>query len=433
MSANPLSDRDAIRRLLNRLGLGTGPGQPATSPGFEATLGALLAPPAAETGPPAPAFTPTPRPGKGASPEARKARNRESAADGRELGVWWLDRMAGTTAPFPERMAWFWHTHFATSVKKVRDAAFMYQQNDTFRRLGRGDFGELARALVTDPAMLIWLDGQGNRVGRPNENLAREFMELFTLGVGHYTETDVREAARALTGWRVDYTDGGSRLVPRAHDPGPETVLGRPAGYDAATLVDHLVAQPDSPRFLAGRVWTRFVSDTPPDPATTDRLVRAYGPGRDITAMVRAAVLDPAFRDPASVLVKEPVLWLVGALRALRLTASSVPEQALRAGLVGLGQVPFAPPDVGGWPAGARWLTTASALARLRLARQLAGRGDISPVRTAAPADRIAATAELLGLAAFTERTATALRPLAEDPEQLVTLAMASPEYAVSG
>ena len=189
---------------------------------------------------------------------------------------------------------------------------------------------------------------------------------------------------------------------------------------------------PVSPRFLATRVWTRFVSDTPPDPATLGTLVRAYGADHDITALVRAAARAPAFRDPGSVLVREPVLWLTGALRALNVPATKVPAGPLAAGLTGLGQVPFAPPNVGGWPAGTPWLTTASALARLNLARAVVNVGDISPVTAAPPNARVAATAALLGLPTFTLRTAAALAPLTGNPPQLVATALASPESCVS-
>jgi uncharacterized protein (DUF1800 family) len=435
-------EQDAVRRLVQRLGLGPRPGElvSAGRAGFTATLAALTSP--SDTDPGA-AATPVPslsstrrlggRPVGAEAIAARKAQRRAMLAQGRALAVWWLDRMAAVDEPFTERMAWFWHTHFATSIQKVRFALLMYQQNHTFRRLGRGDFRTLARAMIVDPAMLIWLDGQGNQKGRPNENLAREFMELFTLGVGHYTEADVRQAARALTGWKLNYQTDRPFLAASRHDPGPENLLGHTGEFDASGYVNLLVAEPASPRFLASRVWTRFVSEAAPDPATLDRLVAAYGPGRDITALVREAARAPAFADPRSVLVKEPVLWLVGALRALRLSASELPSQAVAGALRGLGQVPFAPPSVGGWPAGLPWLTTASALTRLRLARRLGAHGDISPVTATSPTGRIDAVAALLGLPRFTDRTVAALKPLVNQPALLVGLALASPEYAVSG
>jgi uncharacterized protein (DUF1800 family) len=432
-----MSERDVVRRLLDRLGLGPRPGEvdAAVKAGFAATLTALTTPSATDAGvaaTPVPALGATTRVGRSATIEARKTQRQALAAEGRQLGVWWLDRMAAVDAPLPERMTWFWHTHFATSIQKVKFAKLMYQQNETLRQFGRGDFRTLAQSMIVDPAMLIWLDGQGNKVGKPNENLAREFMELFSLGVGNYTEDDVREAARALTGWRLNYSTDTPSFVPRAHDPGPETVLGQSASFDAPALVNLLVREPASPKFVATRLWTRFVADTAPDAATMNRLLDAYGPGQDITALLREAVGTAQFHDRSSVLVKEPVLWLVGALRALRLRASALPAATLRAGVTGLGQVPFAPPSVGGWPAGAPWLTTAAALTRLRLAQQLTAHGDLSLVSNTSPTGRIDATAALLGLSGFTDRTAAALAPLATQPAPLVALALTAPEYTVS-
>ena len=384
-----MSERDAVRRLVQRVGLGARAGglDTAVAAGFDATLATLLAPapdPGADATPPPDLGLPARL--RGGDAATRRARRQAEAERTRGLGVWWLDRMTAVDRPFAERMAWFWHGHFATSARKVRSAALMYGQNATLRRLGTGDFRVLAQAMVVDPAMLIWLDGGGNTVGRPNENLAREFMELFTLGIGTYSENDVREAARALTGWRVDVAAGGSAAFTlRDHDGGPKTVLGTTAPLDAPGLVDLLVGRPESARFLAARVWARFVAHTPPDPAALDALAGAYGPARDVTALVRAAVTTPAFRDEGSVLVRQPVEWLVAALRALRMRASAVPAAALRSGLTGLGQVPFLPPDVGGWPGGSPWLTTASALSRLRLARALAGAGDPGAGRRRGP------------------------------------------------
>ena len=433
-----ISDRDAVRRLLERVGLGPRPGEVDASAqaGFEATLARLTSASGPDLGTlstPAPQFGPAQRRlGRAAAIEDRKAQRKAQAQQSVQLGRWWLDRMAAVDQPYPERMTWFWHGHFATSVRKVKSPQLMHTQNETMRSLGRGDFRALAQAMIIDPAMLVWLDGGGNKLGKPNENLAREFMELFTLGVGNYTESDVRDAARALTGWKVDYTNGVAATAPRAHDPGPKTVLGTTGDLDAPSLVDLLVRQDASPRFVATRVWTRFVSDTPPDAATLDRLVAAYGPGHDVTALMMAAVREPAFRDPASALVREPVLWLVAALRALRLKASAVPAPTLIGGLNGLGQVPLAPPNVGGWPAGLPWLTTAAALTRMRLAQTLAAAGDIGAVTSAVPGARVQATAALLGLPGFSDRTTAALQPLTGQPAQLVGLALASPEYTVS-
>ena len=436
-----LSEADAVRRLVVRLGFGPKPGElpAASNAGFAATLAMLTSPTGVDAGAaatPAPALSPTVRlggkPVGTAAVAARQAQRKAIRAQGATLKSWWLDRMAAVDEPFTERMTWFWHTHFATSIQKVLFPKLMYLQNDTQRRLGRGDFRALAQAMIVDPAMLIWLDGQGNQKRKPNENLAREFMELFSLGVGNYTETDVREAARALTGWKLNYTSDTPTFVPRLHDPGPENLLGHPASYDAAGYVNLLVQEPASPTFVAKRIWTRFVSDTPPEAATMRRLLDAYGPSHDITALIREIATTPQFGDPSSVLVKEPVLWLVGAQRALGVSASKLPAPALRTGLTGLGQMPFTPPSVGGWPAGVPWLTTAAALTRLRLGQQLAAHANLQAVTTTSPSGRIDATAALLGLGKFTDRTAAALKPLINHPSQLVGLALTAPEYTVS-
>ena len=212
-----------------------------------------------------------------------------------QLVGWWLDRMAAADRPFPERMTWFWHGHFATSVQKVKFANLMAIQNASQRRLGTGDFRALAQAMAVDPAMLLWLDGGGNRVGKPNENLAREFMELFTLGVGNYTEEDVRSAARALTGWTVNVASSSATFVPKRHDPGPERCSARPSTTRRAwwTGSSGCPCRPGSSRRGCGRGSSPIRR---PTRARSARSSDAYGPRHDITALVRAAVRTPAFR-----------------------------------------------------------------------------------------------------------------------------------------
>lgn len=436
-----LDDHGAVRRLLQRFGLGPRPGEvdAAASAGYAATVEALFTtapdPAVAATPPPGLAPPPTYPPGQRPTVAQRQAANQASATQTAQLQLWWLDRMAAAEVPLRERLAFFWHGHFATSVRKVRDNRLMLVQNEQFRRLGSGDFRVLATTMVTDPALLIWLDGEQNRKGKPNENLAREFMELFTLGVGHYTETDVREAARALTGWKVNRATGTASFAPGLHDAGPKTILGVTAPLDAAGFVALLTAQASSPQFLASRLWTRLVADQPPRQSTMDTLIAAYGPGRDLGALLRAIAATAEFRDPASVLIRQPVEWLVAALRALRLRPAAVPQntqQALRAGLAGLGQDLFAPPNVGGWPAGNEWLTTVAANSRLRIGQTLARAADLSSIAAVAPQGRIDATAALLSVGEWTPRTRSAMQGLVANPEELVALALASPEHAIS-
>jgi uncharacterized protein (DUF1800 family) len=205
--------------------------------------------------------------------------------------------MATTTDPVAERLTWFWHGHFATSLQKVRDPRLMLAQNETLRRLARGDFRELARAMIIDPAMLIWLDGNDNTAKAANENLAREFLELFTLGHGNYSEDDIKEAARALTGWAVNRRTGLAKLKPKLHATGDKTILGRTADFDARWFVDHVVAQPACARYVIERLWFRLAGAEPPDEETRQRLVDAYGSGREITAVLTAITDEPVFAD----------------------------------------------------------------------------------------------------------------------------------------
>ena len=193
--------------------------------GFDATLANLLSGPASA---PMPALGADPLAAlpKDADRAARQAAQQAVRQQVEDSVLWWLDRMVAAEHQFAEKLVFFWHGHWATSVEKVRSAAAMLRQQQTFRDLGAGDFGPFLKAMLRDPALIIWLDGQQNTRAAPNENLARESMELFTLGVGNYTEADVRAAARALTGWQVRRGDLTATFNPRRHDPGDKTVVG---------------------------------------------------------------------------------------------------------------------------------------------------------------------------------------------------------------
>lgn len=436
-----LDDRAAVRRLLDRFGFGPRPGEfeSAAGRGFDATLAALLAPgddPGARSTPP-PALEPEPEKPENGKPdkEAKKKVKQLQKEQVSAITGWWLDRMVLATKPAPERVTWFWHGHFATSAQKVRSARLMLAQNETLRRLGRGEFAPLAKAMVVDPALLVWLDGQKNKVGAANENLAREFMELFTLGVGKYTEDDVKEAARALTGWKVDRATGEAAQVPKQHDNEPKTVLGATGPFDAASLVDVLLARPDCPRFVAQRMWHRLVSTEPAPPEAIERLAAAYSPGKNTVSLLKGIAAEPAFRDPATSMVKQPVEWLVGLCRAVGLRPSALPDKTkvqLLGGMRGMGQVPFLPPSVGGWPSGNSWLTTSSALTRLQVAQLVAQHADLKDLTAAAPGSRVDGVRNLLAVDGWSERTVAALRQVQGDPKQLVAVAACAPEYVVS-
>lgn len=434
-----VDERTAVRRLLDRFGFGPLPGEldAAASGGFASTLGALLNPGSD------PGVAATPEPKLGAQPDfsgpakspGRKQAYQQLAGQVRTLTLWWLDRMVATQAPLAERLTWFWHGHYATSEQKVRSAVLMQRQNNTFRQLGGKDFPTLAKAMLVDPAMLIWLDGEQNRLGSPNENLARESMELFMLGIGHYAETDVREAARALTGWTVNRNTGIARFVPKRHDSGAKNLLGRTGDYDVNSYADLVLSQPASPEFIASRMWCRLVSSTPPPTAVVDRLLLGYGPAGDLAGLLHAIASEPSFVDSSTMLVKQPVEWAVGLMRALDVRPGQLPAKdadALLAGLRGMGQAPFLPPNVGGWPADGAWLTTSAALARLRVAELVANHARLDAVTTVSAAAGPRAVSDLLGVETWSPRTTAALAKVVGNPRALVATAACAPEYVVS-
>jgi uncharacterized protein (DUF1800 family) len=308
----------------------------------------------------------------------------------------------------------------------------MAHQNDTLRRLGTGDFRTLAQAMLVDPAMLFWLDGQKNTLAGANENLSREFMELFALGHGDgYTETDVREGARALTGWRIGQDQASAVFRPRLHDQRSKTVLGVTGNLDQVGFGDAVLARPASAGHVCGRWYGQLVSDTPADAATLDRLVAGYGSNRNLSAMLHAIYTDPSFARAANTIVTGPVEWLIGAVRALRVPMTDATTKKCAGVLRALGQLPFYPPNVSGWPSGHAWLSTAAADLRTQAALMLAAAGDLSFVSGTATSHRIDAVGYQLGIGNFSERTVAALQPLTGNPAQLVALALTSPEYLV--
>jgi uncharacterized protein (DUF1800 family) len=441
-----VADRSTVTHLLRRATFGPTAVEvdEAQTVGVAATVARLLRPSTPDRGA---AATPLPR--LGPDPYANRGgglsrEEKQRAKDARKdqiqaLTQWWILRMAAADHQLTEKMVFFWHGHWATSVQKVKSAPLMLGQLETFRKYGRGDFLTLARAMLRDPALIIWLDGQRNTSRAPNENLARELMELFTLGIGAYSESDIKMGARALTGWTVDRAAGEARLVPRRHDDGAKTILGQTAAFDADSFADLLVVQEAHPRFLAARLWYRFASVEPIPAATSARLVSAYGRGRDIDAMIGALFEDEAFAATRGQLVKQPVEWLVGAVRQLGITdagaAKDKKHKQYTGALHALGQVPLRPPSVGGWPAGAAWLTTSSALDRLRTAVTLASAASESVLKeigTGKTGATWEALARVLAVDAWTDRTRAAMTEAAGNPRRVLAVALASPEYTVT-
>jgi uncharacterized protein (DUF1800 family) len=429
-----MTDRRVVSHVLRRVTIGPTAAEvdAATRAGLDATVTRLLAPVAV---PELPGLGPDPVGAlpAGATRADRQDARKKVAAQVADATWWWVDRLATTGGSAAEKLVFFWHGHWATSVQKVRSATLMLAQQQTFRRYGTGATGPLVRAMLRDPALILWLDGQRNTRTAPNENLGRELMELFTLGTGHYTEDDVKAAAKVLTGWQVDRKTGTAELNPRRRDTAAVTLLGRTGPLDVDQFADLLVRHPAHVPFLASRIWLRYGSGDPAPDATMTALTAAGG---DAVAMLRALSLDPAFPATAGHLVKQPVEWMLGAVRQLGVDTAKLTGKQRKQVLAGMraqGQVPFRPPSVGGWPAGAAWLSTASAQARLRSGQALAALATaaVQELAGAAPGDRLDALARMLVVDGWTDRTGAVLGTAANDPRRLLALGLATPEYTV--
>lgn len=312
---------------------------------------------------------------KSASEEERKElRKREQRLQREhvvELRQWWLKRMLVTPRPLQEKLTLFWHGHFATSVQKVKDAYLMWRQNDAFRRNASGNWLQLLTEVSKDPAMLIWLDQAQSRKEHPNENFAREVMELFALGEGHYSEKDITEAARALTGWSYDRANQEFVFRPRMHDPGAKTVLGKTGRYDGDEVLKIIVEQPQASRFITEKLWNFFGAENAPA-EWLDALAADFRTnGGNFKPLLKTIFTSEYFYSNAVVRhqVKSPVQWLVSSSKLLErdLPPPQIGATALRL----LGQELFAPPNVKGWDGGLSWITTNNLLNRYNFAAYL--------------------------------------------------------------
>jgi uncharacterized protein (DUF1800 family) len=281
------------------------------------------------------------------------------------LKAWWVYRLLFGADPLSERLTLFWHNYFATSNLKVDDVALMRVQNELFRAFARAPFGKLLHAAVRDPALLIWLDAPSNRKEHPNENLARELMELFTLGVGPYTEKDIKEAARALTGWSVN--DGAFQNFPARHDAGVKTILGKTGPWSGEDLVRILLAHPATAQRLATKLCGLFLGTaTMPKGAIPALAAGLRERDLDVGWAVATILRSRLFFTTTSQVVRGPVEFVVGAVRALEMSDSASPPSTLVLAewAARLGQDLFYPPNVGGWPGGRSWITTRSMIGR---------------------------------------------------------------------
>ncbi|MCK6461221.1 MAG: DUF1800 domain-containing protein, partial [Planctomycetes bacterium] len=327
---------------------------------------------------PGPGITLTTQPGRemmmgAGSPEERQQVQREHRQqDAMQLArvrEWWMQTMIRTRWPLRERMVLFWHGHFTSGYRDVRNSYHMYVQNTLFRRHAAGSFRALLHEISKDPAMLEYLDNNRNRKEHPNENYAREVMELFTLGVGNYTEEDIKELARGLTGWTFE----GNRFSfeQRSHDAGEKGFLGRRGRFGGDEMLDIILEQPAAPRYLAGRLWAFFGAGEP-DPAVVDGLAKTLRESDwQVLPALRQLFRSRAFFATDGQRIKSPVELIVGIYRGTGLDSDGAFGLAFAA--QSLGQSLMDPPNVKGWPGGTDWITTSLLLARYNVASAIVG------------------------------------------------------------
>jgi len=303
--------------------------------------------------------------------EVRRELGKVEGASMLDLRLWWLNRMRYTAAPLLEKATLFWHGHFATSNQKVNDSYLMWQQNDTLRRYALGKFPDMLKAMSRDPAMIRWLDLGDSRKNHPNENFAREVMELFSLGEGHYTEKDIQESARAFTGYRVNYEKGQFHFQEKDFDSGAKTFFDKTGPWTGDDIIDAIVAQPQCARFIGKKLWVFFVAENPSEEILGGIAELLISNGYDIGATLSTIFRSAAFYSPKVVhhQIKGPVQWMIQTTKLLEipLPDSRVLENSLSA----LGQVVFAPPNVKGWDGGRSWISASSLLYRYNLAAYL--------------------------------------------------------------
>jgi hypothetical protein len=285
-----------------------------------------------------------------------------------DVRTWWIYRMIHSQRPLIEKMTFFWHGHFATAISKVGNPYLMYLQNRLFRERGLGSFGDLLQRVARDPAMLVWLDSSANRKAHPNENFAREVMELFTIGRGHYKEADVQEAARAFSGWHL--RDDTFFFNASEHDAGTKNVLGHEGNLDGSDVLNILAEHPASAERLTSKLFSFFVYENP-EPPTLAPFVQVWRSTRgDIREVLRSMFLSSVFSSERAyrAQVKSPAEFVIGAIRSLGGTIT--PRQVVSL-MARMGQDLFNPPSVKGWDGGKAWISTSTLFERLNFAASI--------------------------------------------------------------
>lgn len=339
----------------------------------------------------------------------------------------WTDAIVATDAPLTDWLTWFWHGHFVSALPEVKNPQLMVDQLRLFRTLGRGGFGDLVEAVTTDPAMLLYLDGNDSTGDAPNENYSRELLELFTLGHGAYTEDDIAAGARALSGWRVQRTTGAASFVPRRHDDTPQSYLGVDGVHDVASVVAAIEAQPGLAPVVVGHL-ARAVVGPAVDDATIDAAAVAFrSADGSIDAVLRSLCLAVADGADGGAVVSAPYPWMIAALRS---TGAVVDPRTAYTQLNAAGQVPWFAPNVSGWPSGAAWDNASTVVARFTLAVSIAAATPAdAAVLAAAGSSDPNDLAALLGLAVGWGDTSLAALAGLTDARSRLALALTTPDF----
>ncbi len=393
----------------------------------------------------------------------------EIAYDTEHLNLWFLRLAATSPTPAIERLTWFWHGHFATNLEKFEDPELLHAQLLTFRRHGLGRFDDLLKLMARDPAMILWLDLEKSVLGSPNENYARELMELFSLGVdAGYDQFDVVNGGRAFTGYTVSYEAPHQTVLNAGlHDAGVKTILGETGNFDGDDVVDLIVKRPECHRFVATRLWTRYAGTAPPA-AVLDELAAEFARELKIRDLVVAMLTHPAFYTDEVIdgLVAQPIETTINALRGFGAELIDVTTTPILDGdeeeadlgpfpwwvplamLEEMGQLVGLPPNVGGWAHNEPWLDATRAAGRLNAAITFAeaitetGVASIESIRAAAdrrPADAVAAIFAAFGITQWTAETAAAVETALTTPDDdvgplatAIAVAFTSPEVTLS-
>jgi uncharacterized protein (DUF1800 family) len=310
----------------------------------------------------------------GKSPEQRKELMQKIQMANREAFLatfaWWMKRMAGDSHLLQEKLTLFWHGHFTTSFREERMAMLMWEQNELLRKMAAGNFGHLLHAISRDPAMLDYLNNNQNRKGHPNENYAREVMELFTLGIGNYTEDDVKEGARAFTGWMHD----GQQFVfnRRQHDDGVKRFLNHIGNFDGNDVLDIILEHPSCPKFISSELFAYFVYPDP-EPNLVESMGHLLKQSKyELRPLLKTIFTSRAFysSDAIGVQIKSPVQLVAGTVHMLGIAPP--PPQMMFQALTLMGQVPLMPPNVKGWPGGHTWVNASTMFMRYNAGVRLA-------------------------------------------------------------